>query len=162
MKPVFIFLITILFVSCSQPKGNSENQQAVIDSIELKLANAYKPGLGEFMSAIQVHHAKLWFAGQGQNWQLADFEIKEIMEAIDDIKNYNTDRPEVKSISLILPAIDSVSNAIQQKNPALFKRSFAVLTNTCNDCHNATHHEFIIIKVPDTPPFTNQEFKVIQ
>ena len=37
------------------------------------------------MSGIQVHHEKLWFAGTAKNWRLADFEIHEIMEAVDDI-----------------------------------------------------------------------------
>ena len=35
------------------------------------------PGFEEFMSNIQAHHAKLWFAGQNHNWKLADFEIHE-------------------------------------------------------------------------------------
>ena len=49
---------------------------------------AYTPGLGEFMSGIQVHHEKLWFAGKAGNWQLADFETGEIRETIDDIQKY--------------------------------------------------------------------------
>lgn len=39
------------------------------------------------MSGIQVHHAKLWFAGEAGNWGLSDFETKEIRETIDDIRN---------------------------------------------------------------------------
>ncbi len=111
------------------------------------------------MSGIQVHHEKLWFAGDAQNWPLADFEINEIKETIDDINTYNTDRPEIKSLPMIAPAIDSVANAIKQKDPAMFKRSFVLLTSTCNNCHHATNHAFNVIKIPDTPPFSNQVFK---
>lgn len=95
-----------------------------VDSLEQKLNDSYKPGFGEFMSGIQEHHSKLWFAGQNQNWKLADFEIHEIMEAVDDIQKYETDRPENKLIKMIEPAIDSVNRAISQKNQAQFKRSF--------------------------------------
>src|SRR6185369_12185424 len=102
-----------------------------IDSLQSQIDNAYKPGLGEFMSSIQVHHEKLWFAGTAQNWQLADFEIHEIMEAVDDIKTYTSDRPETKSIDMLQPAIDSLNKAIGEKNVAVFRQSFIFLTNTC-------------------------------
>jgi len=41
----------------------------------------YAPGLGEFMTATQLRHAKLWFAGKENNWDLAAYEIDEIAEA---------------------------------------------------------------------------------
>jgi hypothetical protein len=46
------------------------------------------------MSSIQVHHNKLWFAGESQNWKLANFESHEIQEAIQDIEKYQTEREE--------------------------------------------------------------------
>ena len=65
----------------------------------------YKPGLGEFMSGIQVHHAKLWFAGTAANWKLADFEVGEIKETLDDVEKYCTDRPELASLPMIHPPL---------------------------------------------------------
>ena len=112
------------------------------------------------MSGIQAHHSKLWFAGQNQNWKLADFEIHEIMEAIEDIQKYETERKESQMVGMINPAIDSVNNAIIQKNPALFKSSYTMLTNTCNNCHHAVDFEFNVVKIPDAQPFSNQDFKV--
>ena len=41
----------------------------------------YEPGLGEFMTATQLRHAKLWFAGKDSNWDLAAYETDEIKEA---------------------------------------------------------------------------------
>ena len=43
----------------------------------------YEPGLGEFMMATQLRHAKLWFAGKSHNWDLAAYEIDEIKEGLD-------------------------------------------------------------------------------
>jgi len=61
---------------------------------------------------------------------------------------------------MIIPALDSINNAIQLKSSALFKNSYTLLTNTCNNCHRATDFEFNVVKIPDTQPFSNQEFKV--
>lgn len=162
MKVVLLFIsLSILFAACNDQQRTIGQLHSKIDSLEQQVNKSYKPGLGEFMSGIQVHHEKLWFAGINQNWKLADFEINEIKEAIDDIQNYCTDRPERKSIPMIEPPIDSISQAIQQKNEALFKSAFITLTNTCNNCHQATEHGFNVIKVPDSPPFSNQEFKPV-
>lgn len=152
----------VCYLSCKEVVDKTPILQSRIDSLELKLAESYKPGLGEFMSGIQVHHAKLWFAGLHENWKLADFEINEIIEALDDIKQFCKDRPEVISLNLIDQSIDSMSLAIQQKNIKQFKNNFTLLTNTCNQCHQVTNHEFNVIKIPDNPPFSNQDFKTKQ
>jgi hypothetical protein len=44
----------------------------------------YEPGLGEFMIATQLRHAKLWFAGKDSNWDLAAYETDEIKEGLED------------------------------------------------------------------------------
>src|SRR5579871_2128140 len=106
-------LIILLPLACAQPQADSSALQAQITRLQHRLDSAYKPGLGEFMSGIQVHHEKLWFAGKAGNWPLADFEIGEIKESIDDIRQFCIDRPEVSSLPMILPALDSLDAAIK-------------------------------------------------
>jgi hypothetical protein len=155
----FLFIGSLgMMIGCNSGGQGNAALQAQVDSLERRLDESYKPGLGEFMSGIQVHHAKLWFAGNAGNWKLADFEIGEIKETLDDVEKYCTDRPEVSSLPMIRPAVDSVSAAIHAGNPAAFRNAFLLLTTFCNNCHRVTRHEFNVIKVPDTPPFTNQVF----
>ena len=148
-----------MLVACNEHNNQAQKVQATIDSLQKQLNETYKPGFGEFMSGIQTHHAKLWFAGINNNWPLADFEIQEIEEALEDVQKFCSDRPEVKTIGMITSALDSTKNPIRQKNLPLFKSSFLLLTATCNNCHHATNHAFNVIKIPDTPPFSNQDFK---
>lgn len=159
-KFLFLGLICTLY-SCA-PKGNehSKELQNQIDSLKIELSETYKPGFGEFMGSIQVHHSKLWFAGINENWKLADFEINEIKENLEAIQKYETDRPESREIPIINPALDSVTIAIQNKNLLQFKSSFNLLTHTCVECHQTTGHEFIQIVVPEKPTFSNQKFKM--
>ncbi len=157
----FSFLGVILFLSaCNGQNGDNKILENRMDSLGRKLSNTYKPGFGEFMSGIQAHHAKLWFAGKNENWKLADFEVHEIMDAIEDIQKFQTERKESKMIGMINPALDSINNAIQQKNPALFNRSYILLTSNCNNCHRATNFEFNVVKIPDMQSFSNQDFKI--
>lgn len=159
MKNLLLLLSTITLLSCTRPTDQDKVLRIRVDSLEMRLADTYKPGFGEFMSSIQIHHNKLWFAGINQNWGLADFEVHEIMEAVDDIKKYQKERKESRMIDLIEPALDSINLAIKQKDTLLFRHSYILLTNTCNDCHQATKFEFNIVKIPVTPPFSNQDFK---
>jgi hypothetical protein len=157
----FILISLVLHLAaCNTHSQQASQTQSTIDSLQNQLDKAYKPGLGEFMTGIQLHHAKLWFAGQNQNWPLADFEIHEIQESLDDIDEFCKDRPEVRSIGMLRPAIDSVTNSIQQKSLQLFEKSFSLLTTTCNNCHKATDHGFNVVIIPKSPPVSNQDFKV--
>lgn len=154
----FVLTGMVIFAACHSRGQHYQALQRKVDSLQKRLDDAYRPGLGEFMSDIQVHHAKLWFAGNAGNWPLADFEVGEIREALENVNKYCADRPEVASLPMIRPAIDSVGSAIAAANIPAFKRSFGMLTATCNNCHQATKHGFNVIKVPDVPPITNQVF----
>src|SRR3954470_12741667 len=54
-------------------------------------SDAYAPGLGEIMSLQQMRHAKLYFAGQAENWDLAAYELDEIGEGFDDVLKLPSD-----------------------------------------------------------------------
>jgi hypothetical protein len=112
------------------------------------------------MLGIQEHHAKLWFAGINKNWELADFEVHEIGETLDNIKEYCIDRPEVKSIGIIDPAISSINAAIKQKDVEAFKKGFVDLTTNCNNCHKDNQHGFNIITIPSAVPVLNQDLNL--
>ena len=158
MKFLVFILLFVVLVACNS--GNQTKQlEARVDSLEQKLSNVYAPGFGEFMAGIQVHHAKLWFAGINANWELADFEVHEIMEAIDDLQQFQQKRKEVRSLPMLDPALDSVNAAIKGKSLVQFKSSFILLTATCNNCHKAVDYPFNEVKIPDTPPFSNQVFE---
>lgn len=159
MKKFVLPALIVLVIACNNTAPEqSKELQARIDSLEKKLNDAYKPGFGEFMSGIQAHHTKLWFAGKNENWKLADFEVHEIMEAIEDIQKYETERNESQMISMINPALDSVNEAIRSENPEKFRSSFTLLTNTCNNCHKAANFGFNKVQIPETEPFPNQDF----
>jgi hypothetical protein len=160
---VFLFsavLGWLILVSCT----NTGSKQYANRSDSIPSASTvppFKPGFGEFMSSIQVHHEKLYFAGKNANWALADFEIHEIGEALDNLKIYCTDRPETAKLPMITPALDSIAATIARKDSSAFFHQFTYLTQACNDCHQATDHGFNRIVIPTRPPFSNQDFNPV-
>jgi hypothetical protein len=158
MKAIILFIFVLAFTSCIQPDKKVVELQSQIDSLQKKLENSYKPGVGDIMIGIQMHHAKLWYAGTNGNWKLAKFQIHEIEEAIEDIQNFHPDTPESQGMAILNNSVENIESAISRGNAYDFKIHFSILTNNCNTCHHANKVEFNVIKVPDTPTFSNQNF----
>jgi len=122
----------------------------------------YEPGLGEFMTATQLRHAKLWFAGKDDNWNLAAYEIDEIKEGLEDAARLHPTFdgvPVAEMIKTIInPRIERLEKAVERKNSTQFIAAFDELTNGCNSCHAGAGKPFIHIQRPTEPPLTNQNF----
>lgn len=157
-RVLYAAFASLLLGSCRQQTGNARAMQQEIDSLKAAVVKSYKPGFGEFMSGIQVHHAKLWFAGINKNWKLADFEMHEIGEALDDIRTYETTRKESQYLYILQPALDSINQAISAESEDRFRKSFIFLTNSCNNCHREVNYDFNQVKIPEAPPVSNQVF----
>jgi len=126
----------------------------------------YEPGLGEFMTAIQLRHAKLWFAGKSNNWGLAAYEIDEMREGLEDAARLHPTFdgvPVAEMIKTILdPRIERLKKAIEGKNSIQFIAAFDQLTNGCNSCHAGASKPFIRIQRPSAPPLSNQNFAPVK
>jgi len=123
---------------------------------------AYSPGLGEIMTLQQMRHSKLWFAGKARNWELAAYELDELKEGFDDAaKLFPTfkDVPVAQMIGDIMKtSVADLEKAIDSKSGPQFASTFDKLTGSCNACHQAAKHGFIVIGRPAVSPFTNQIF----
>jgi hypothetical protein len=126
----------------------------------------FTPGLGEFMTFTQVRHAKLWLAGNAGNWELADYEIDELKEGLEDAAKYvptYKDMPIGKMIeSTIMKPIAEVEQAIKARDRSKFTSAFDKLSQACNSCHQATNRAFIVIQRPANSAFPNQSFTPAQ
>jgi len=122
----------------------------------------YQPGLGEFMTATQLRHAKLWFAGKQNNWDLAAYEIDEIKEGLEDAARLFPTYdgiPVAEMIKTIIdPRIEELEKAVRAKSSTKFTAAFDELTNGCNSCHAGASKPFIRIQRPIASPLTNQNF----
>jgi hypothetical protein len=120
------------------------------------------PNLIDFMTTIQNHHAKLWYAGNARNWELADYQIDELKEALEDagklIPDYKGMPVRAMIENLTMPPIGDVENAIRAQDRAKFTIAYDKLTAACNSCHQGSKRSFIVIQRPAGAAFPNQSF----
>jgi hypothetical protein len=124
--------------------------------------DSYAPGLGEFMTATQLRHAKLWFAGQENNWDLAAYEIDEITEGLEDAEKQFPTRDGIPVADMIKanidPGVEQLKKAVGTKSRTKFVVAFDNLTSACNTCHAGADKPFIRIQRPTSSPMSNQNF----
>ena len=127
-------------------------------------ARTYAPGLGEIMSATQMRHLKLWYAGQAGNWQLASYEIDELEEGFADAVRFHpthkqSPRPLTElMLELTAGPITALRAAIAKEDRRAFVAAHDALTEGCNGCHAATEFSFNVVTRPTANPYSNQIF----
>jgi len=117
----------------------------------------YPPKLGDIMTAIQLRHIKLWFAGKLGNWDLAAYEVGQIREGLGDAAQLYREIP-VEFVTNTADPIEAIRDAIAAKDRAKFADAYSDLNQTCNACHQVIGRGFIVIQVPTGSPFTDQSF----
>jgi hypothetical protein len=128
-------------------------------------SDAYAPGLGEIMSLQQMRHAKLYFAGQAENWDLAAYELDEIGEGFDDVLKYHPTHkdspvaPKDAIPRIVTEPLRQLKAAVEKKDSAAFGPAFDGLTAACNNCHEATNFGFNLVQTPTSNPYPNQQFR---
>ena len=120
------------------------------------------PGLGEYMTTIQLHAAKLWFAVRASNWDLASYELDEMSETMDGARALHVFKNGL-DISGVLQSIQQTQiplmhQAIASKTSTAFTSAYGETLDACNSCHRSAGYGFISIMPPTSPPVTNQRW----
>jgi hypothetical protein len=117
----------------------------------------YVPRLGDIMTAIQTRHMKLWFAGKSLNWGLAAYELGQIKAGLVEAASMYTGIPAA-NVNTMGDPVQSISDAIEARDSRRFSRAVGELTAGCNACHQSMGHGYIVMRVPDASPFSDQVF----
>ncbi|TMJ04228.1 MAG: cytochrome c [Alphaproteobacteria bacterium] len=156
------FLTTAAFAICLPFAAHAQQSQP--PAVAAK--EPFTPGLGEIMTLQQMRHLKLWFAGQAGNWPLAGYELDELKEGFEDIVKYFPTKDGVPTGAMATAVIEKevaeVNKAIEAKDRKQFGTAFDRLTASCNACHQASKHDFIVIRRPASNPYGNQSFAPVR
>ena len=170
---VFLFLIVRVVSLDNEIQAldarNGRELASLQDSLkraqaDLASAKQAVPGLGEYMTTIQLHAAKLWFAAKASNWELADYELDELKETMEAAKALNAEKNGVKISgvldSVLQTQVAQLAEAIKRKSPAEFQKLYDETLSACNGCHTEAGFKFIHIVRPSAPPVTNQKWEM--
>src|SRR5436190_6062059 len=101
MRLLLLPLVMVLGGCAPSPQEARQAEIAALQNkvmqLETEIAKAKAapvaeaPELGAQMLELQIRHARLWQAGQGRNWLLAQFQLAELREAFAGVVATNGD-----------------------------------------------------------------------
>jgi hypothetical protein len=121
----------------------------------------YHPSFGDLMTmAVQPRHIKLGMAGKARNWDYAAYEASELRNAFGrigrTIPTYRKQALPDMFAQNILPSMDKLDAAIKAKDGKGFDAAYKEVTASCNNCHGALDHAFVVIREPTVSPYADQ------
>ena len=121
--------------------------------------NLHERPFSSAMADVAYHFTNLWFAGQHQNWPLAQFYFNEsrshIAWAVRIVPVRKTSGGELH-LPEMFDAFDKtlltdLKKQIADKNGKQFKVAYRAALEGCNACHTAAEKPFLHVVVPDKP-----------
>lgn len=149
--------------SCRQQAASSNRQEvsaadaATVDSLvagidSLKtLAEALKPGLGEFMLQLKYHHDRLGEAITAKDYERAQYEIDEMKETAEKIIHLNITNDKLTQPfagfyeKYLQSPLQVLADVAAKKDGAALRVNFISLTGNCNSCHRENNMSFMKI-----------------
>ena len=110
------------------------------------------------MSQLQTFAHKLALSIEAENGELAGFYLHEIEETaesiIDEIPEYEGLAIGPLVGSMLMPQVERLEEALEPGDWQAAAAVFGDIVNSCNACHQATEHGFIVIEYrPGENPF---------
>jgi len=150
-------------VTASMAADSSDAPSLAQQVADLKASNEQLrtliPSQSHAMMDVAYHFTNLWFAGQHQNWPLAQFYFNEarshIAWAVRLVPARKTSGGELH-LQEMFDAFDKTQLAdlkkqIADKNGKQFKVAYRAALDGCNACHTAAEKPFLHVVVPDKP-----------
>jgi len=156
--------LTVLFTHWHMPATYAQESAkhpdlaalaAEIETIKGKLADQ-----SHAMQDVSYHFSNLWFAGQKENWDLANFYSSETRShlhwAVRIIPKRKDSAGKEVDLVAILQAWENtpwkqLDESIKAKDKTRFEAAYRFTLETCYGCHKAADKPFIHPQIPTRP-----------
>jgi len=155
-------LIGLSFVVALSAAGVVSIPRAQQDSASMTKEVTEKVEVGDEMNKIARRMAVVWFAGQADNRELALYELHEIHEVMEKIRDADPVEDGVHLAGVLAALEDTqlaaLETAVKTGDRVEFERRYRETTHACNECHRIVNHAFIRIDIPNSPPVSNRRW----
>ena len=149
MRQIILLFHIVFFISCSpdltkEAQGNwiKGDAQSQIETIEKQFR-----GFDLTMVETGYRYQELYWAGQDQNWDYAQYQIEKIRKTLNNGFERRPKREKSAEVFInqVLPQIEKT---IHTKDTSLFRSDFIMLTTGCNNCHTIENVPHFTVKIP--------------
>ncbi len=151
MKQVLIlFCFSISLFACNQQSDKKAAQGDWIKGTEteqIKTIEKQFRGFDNAMAETGYRYQELYWAGQDQNWDYANYQLEKIKLTIENGLERRPKRAKSAEhfLTYVLP---EMQKSVESKDTAIFNQSFQMLTTNCNSCHAMEKVQFFNVQTP--------------
>lgn len=125
------------------------------------------PSQSHTMADVAYQFSNLWFAGQAENWPLAEFLLSETKSHLRWAVRVRPVRPLSNGgkldVGAMLSAVEQgslkeLTESVQAKDRARFVTAYKQQLASCYDCHVAAGKPYLRLHLPERPAETLLEF----
>jgi hypothetical protein len=139
----------------AKPAPDPASIVAELETIKGKLTDQ-----SHVMQDVSYHFSNLWFAGEHENWDLANFYASETKShlrwavRVIPVRKDNAGRPV--ELEPILKGMENgplkdLQDAIAQHDKSAFEKRYRQTMETCYGCHKAADKPFLRPQIPRQP-----------
>ncbi len=123
----------------------------------------YHPSLGDLMTmAVQPRHIKIGLAGRARQWGYLTYESSELRNAFNraarTVPTYRGQDMAAMVAANIKDPLDQLDAAIKARDGRRFDVAYRAVTHACDTCHQGLGHPEVVIQVPRTGMYPDQDF----
>lgn len=150
MKYLFLFSSLLLLFACNQQPESKPAQGEWITGSEaeqIKTIEKHFRGLDNTMVETGYRYQELYWAGQDENWEYAEYQLLKIKLAMETGLQRRPKRAQSAQefLDYVLP---EMQKSVEQKDTVVFNKSFQMLTTKCNSCHELEKVPFFTVEFP--------------
>lgn len=145
-----IFIIGLFFLwSCDRIEDENTQGKWIKGTEQEKLNSIEKQFRGFDMAMVETgyRYQELYWAGQDENWEYAQYQVKKIRKAIENGLERRPKRGQSAEHFLTL-ALPEMEKSLEKRDTSLFNKNFQDLTKSCISCHAMEKVPYFTVKRP--------------
>lgn len=159
MKGYIFLLGMLLFLfACHTPSTQNAQGSWITGTEQEQINSIEKQFRGFDMAMVETgyRYQELYWAGQDQNWEYAQYQLKKLTLAI---QNGLERRPKRAASAqyFLQTVVPSMAKVIADKDSSQFNAKFQFFTTHCNSCHAMEKVPFFTVKTPRQRPSPIQQ-----
>jgi hypothetical protein len=120
-------------------------------SITLDQIAEIQPGLGTVMIEYGTRFWSMYYAAKGGNWELAQYQIKEMLE-IQEVGETTRSGRAANLKTFEATYLEPLNDTLNSKDWNAFATAYNNTINGCNGCHILNQFSYIKYTLPSSPP----------
>ncbi|MEC3907074.1 hypothetical protein VOI54_08580 [Tamlana sp. 2201CG12-4] len=149
MKWSIYILCLFLLVSCKDKYNKNAQGNWIQGTNQEKLETIENQFRGFDLAMIETgyRYQELYWAGQDENWEYANYQVEKIRKAIENGLDRRPKRAKSAEHFLNV-ALPEMEEALKEQDTVVFNKNFQMLSSSCISCHAMEKVPYFTVRKP--------------